>query len=80
MRCRYSGEAITSEFVNAFLKDSSIHYMTYSQCPCCTGSDFIIIAKRDLDNIPVDRVLCMQCGFIFALTFQMNNIFFYMTK
>lgn len=60
-----------SEYVQKFLDDPNIkkNIKTYDTCPCCGQSDFLLFAKRDPRGIPVDRVICDHCGFIFAYTY-----------
>jgi SAM-dependent methyltransferase len=57
-----------SDYVKKFLEDPEIkaNMTTYDDCPCCGHSDFVVFAKRDPRGIPVNRVVCDHCGFIFA--------------
>lgn len=60
-----------SDYVKKFLNDPEIqaNMTTYSECPCCGNSEFVLFAKRDPRGIPVDRVVCDYCGFIFAYNY-----------
>lgn len=59
------------EHVQKFLDDPVIqnNMTTLNECPCCEGAEFVLFAKRDPRSIPVDRVVCDTCGFIFAHTY-----------
>ena len=47
-----------------FLGDKRIKHKTISHCPLCSGEDSIMIAEKDRYGIPLETVVCKNCGLV----------------
>ena len=47
-----------------FLTDSRIHYKEVNTCPLCGHQEAICIAKKERHGLPLDTIVCKQCGLI----------------
>ncbi len=47
-----------------FLADPRIHYKEVDTCPLCEHREAICIAKKDRHGLPLDTIVCKQCGLI----------------
>ncbi len=58
---------VQKEYLKLFLADNRIKYKTISECPLCKNENSIIITKKENHAIPLDTVVCENCGLIRSL-------------
>ena len=63
----YSLNDIQITYINKFIHNNEIKYITLDKCPICGHKNFILIAEKDRYGIPVDTVICERCSLIFNL-------------
>jgi len=55
------------EYLKLFLADKRIKYKTISKCPLCQGENSILIAEKEKYAIPLETVVCENCGLVRSL-------------
>ncbi len=72
---RYIGDGIPlinlndvqNKYLKLFLNDNRIKYKTISECPLCKNENSILIAEKERYAIPLETVVCENCGLIMSL-------------
>lgn len=71
---RYKGDNISlsdlgenqKRYLELFLKDNRIKYEVVSQCFLCNSCNFILIAEKDVNAIPLKTIVCENCGLVMS--------------
>ncbi|KPJ57007.1 hypothetical protein AMJ49_03130 [Parcubacteria bacterium DG_74_2] len=56
--------AIQKEYLKLFLSDDRLEHETISECPLCKSENSILIAEKDRYGIPLETVVCENCGLV----------------
>lgn len=60
MKFNYSRQ----QWVNQFMNDNQLKYEQSSECALCLSKEEILIAKKDRYGLPLETVVCENCGLI----------------
>jgi len=63
---------VQKQYLKRFLDDEIIKYKTISNCPLCDSENYILIAEKDRYGIPLETVVCKNCGLVRSYR-QLNN-------
>ncbi len=55
---------VRKKYLKLFLNDRRLKYKTISQCPLCQNENSILIAEKGRNGIPLETVVCENCGLI----------------
>jgi len=70
---------IQKKAIDKFLNDNRIKYRVIENCWLCKSTNFTLIARKDRYGIPLDTVVCDNCGLILSLkqlTYDSLEIFY----
>lgn len=55
---------VQEKCLNQFFNDNRIKYRTIFECPLCKSKNSILIAEKDRYAIPLETVVCENCGLV----------------
>ena len=68
-------EIITGDLISVLkeirtsLLNGKLKRISHERCPLCKAEDFMVIARKDRLGLPVETLICEQCGLVFSGTY-----------